>query len=258
MSGFAADITPLILTRDEEPNIARTLEQLTWARQVIVVDSFSTDATTEIAERFPNVRLVRRRFDDLARQWTFAVSLATTEWVMLLDADYFLPDRTIREIGSLHPPALVNAYEVRFVYAIRGRRLRASLYPPRPVLLRRSHFSFYMDGHTHRLRIDGITSRLEGEIVHDDRKSLRRFIERQRHYMRDEADKLRSTPMRDLPASSRIRKLVVVAPWAVLLHTLFVQRLLLDGPPGWYYAFERALAELILSGELLKGTRELR
>ncbi|HXG59032.1 MAG TPA: glycosyltransferase family 2 protein [Thermoanaerobaculia bacterium] len=251
MPAFSELVTPVVLTRDEAPNIGRTLGQLTWAREVIVVDSFSTDATAEIVATFPNARLVQRRFDDLATQWTFAVSLATTPWVLTLDADYYLPDRTLLEIARLEPPPMVHAYEVEFTYAIRGRPLRRSLYPPRAVLLRRGHFEFYMDGHTQRVRISGITGRLEGRIVHDDRKPLGAFIARQRRYMRDEAAKLRATPMRDLPLSGRVRKLVVVAPFAVLLHTLFVQRLVFSGPAGWYYAFERALAEGILSLELL-------
>ena len=45
-------ITPLILTYNEAPNIGRTLEQLTWARDIVVVDSFSTDDTVEIASSF--------------------------------------------------------------------------------------------------------------------------------------------------------------------------------------------------------------
>src|SRR4051794_11000683 len=83
-------ITPLILTRDEEANIGRTLPQLAWAREVVVVDSMSSDATVEIARRFANVRVVQRAFDSHDRQWSFGVEQVTTPWVLTLDADYFL------------------------------------------------------------------------------------------------------------------------------------------------------------------------
>ena len=58
-----ADITPVILTYNEAANIGRSLERLAWAREVVIVDSGSTDDTLAIAARFPNVRMVHRPFD---------------------------------------------------------------------------------------------------------------------------------------------------------------------------------------------------
>src|SRR5216684_3043071 len=97
-------ITPLILTRDEEANIGRTLAQLAWARQVVIVDSLSTDGTVAIARRFANVRVVPRAFDSHAGQWSFGVGQVTTPWVLTLDADYFVPEGFVRELASLDPP----------------------------------------------------------------------------------------------------------------------------------------------------------
>src|SRR5688572_31506214 len=148
MPGFADDVTPVVIAGDEEANIARTLGQLGWAKEVIVVDSFSKDATVEIARRFLNVRVVPRAIDTLAGQWTFAVAQARTPWVLTLDADYFAPAAFAREIEALTPARNVAGYESRFVYAIGGKPLRASLYPPRTVLLRADRCEFYMDGHT--------------------------------------------------------------------------------------------------------------
>lgn len=241
-------ITPVILTRDEAPNIARTLGQLTWARDVVVVDSVSTDDTASIARRFPNVRVIERPFDDLASQWTFAVAQAKTDWVLTLDADYFVPAAFTEEIASLDLSA--DGYEAEFRYAIDGRPLRATLYTARVVLLRRDRIEFYMDGHTQRVRIDGRVLPLRERIVHDDRKSLRSFIARQRRYMRDEAAKLWSADLRTLNTASRIRKLRVVAPLVVVPYTLFVKGLILDGRAGLHYALERFIAEAILSWEL--------
>ncbi|MGB2788468.1 MAG: glycosyltransferase, partial [Dokdonella sp.] len=69
-------ITPLILTWNEEANIARTLAKLAWAREVVVVDSGSTDSTHAICESFPNVRLVARPFDNHATQWNYGLKEA--------------------------------------------------------------------------------------------------------------------------------------------------------------------------------------
>lgn len=245
-------VTPVILTRDEAPNIGRTLVQLAWAKEVIVVDSFSTDDTLTIARTFPNVRILQRPLDDLAAQSAFGVAQSRTPWVLLLDADYFVTEELVRELGTLEPPPGVYGYIAAFDYAIGGRRLRASLYPARVVLLHRDHSELWQDGHTPRIRILGDTGTLRGKVVHDDRKSFRRFLERQRRYMRQEAAKLRAADAGNLNLPARIRKLIVVAPFAVLVHTLFVKRLLLDGLPGLHYTFERVIAELILSRELLR------
>src|ERR1043166_7854215 len=140
-------ITPLILTRDEEANIGRTLAQLTWAREVVVLDSMSSDATVEIARRFPNVRVVRRAFDSHAAQWAFGVAQVGTEWVLTLDADYFVPGSFVRELASLAPPPDLGGYEAGFNYAVGGRPIRCALYPPRAVLLHRGAFDIWQDGH---------------------------------------------------------------------------------------------------------------
>jgi glycosyltransferase involved in cell wall biosynthesis len=245
------DITPLILTGDEEANIGRTLAQLAWARQVIVVDSMSSDRTPEIARSFPNVRFVQRTFDSHAAQWSFGASLVASGWTLTLDADYFVPDELVRELATLDGHAA--GYEATFRYAVNGKTLRASLYPPRAVLLRRGQFEFWQDGHTQRVRVNGPVARLRTPIIHDDRKNLGRFVSRQRAYMREEAAKLRATPFASLNALGKLRTLRLAAPFAVLVYTLVVKRTLLDGPPGWRYAWERFLAECMLARELWRG-----
>jgi glycosyltransferase involved in cell wall biosynthesis len=248
-------ITPLILTRDEEPNIGRTLAQLAWAQRVVIVDSGSTDRTLAIARTFPNVVIAERALDTLAEQWSFALAQAATEWVLTLDADYFVPDRFTHELASLVPPLDVAGYEARFDYAIGGRRLRASVYTPRVVLLRRSAAQFWQDGHTQRVRVNGRVVPLMEPLVHDDRKPFSRFLARQRRYMRDEAAKLRATPWSRLNTAGRIRKLRFVAPLAVVAHTLLSKRLILDGRAGLHYAWERFVAEVILARELFRRGR---
>jgi len=246
-------ITPLILTRDEEANIGRTLMQLAWAREVVVVDSLSTDATVAIAQQFANVRVVPRAFDSHDAQWRFGVDQVATAWVLTLDADYFVPDDFVRELASLDPPPDIAGYEARFLYAIDGKPLRAALYPPRAVLLRRGAFEIWQDGHTQRVRVHGRVAPLRTPLIHDDRKDLGRFIDRQRKYMRQEAAKLRATPWKKLPTLGRIRKLRVVAPFATLFYTLIVKRTILDGRAGLRYALERCLAEAMLSVELFRS-----
>ena len=129
-----ADITPVILTYNEAANIGRSLERLSWAREVVIVDSHSTDETLSIASRFPNVRTVQRPFDTHAQQWRFAVEQTgiTSDWVLRLDADYMVEPQLREEMVGLKPDPATAAYEIAFTYCIDGRPLRASLYPALP------------------------------------------------------------------------------------------------------------------------------
>ena len=61
-------ITPLILTYNEAPNIRSTLQRLTWAKSVLVIDSFSTDETLRIISEFSNAVVLQRAFDHPANQ----------------------------------------------------------------------------------------------------------------------------------------------------------------------------------------------
>src|SRR5437764_1388519 len=72
--GVLAETTVMILTYNEAPNIGRTLEKLSWARRILVVDSFSTDETLAVAKRFPNVDVIQRRFDSFGGQSNFVLA----------------------------------------------------------------------------------------------------------------------------------------------------------------------------------------
>ncbi len=248
------DITPVILTFDEEPNIGRTLSKLQWARQIVVVDSGSQDDTVRIARANPRVRVVQRPFDRHAGQWNFAIrdTGIQTNWILALDADFVLSENLIVELGSLEPPEDVVGYKANFIYCIAGRPLRATVYTPVTVLFRREHAVYVQDGHTQRVTVNGKLAALSGVIFHDDRKPLSRWVASQDRYMRLEAEKLIHGDSSGLSWSGRIRKLRVVAPIAMLFYCLFVKGLVLDGRAGLFYSFQRVFAELLLSLHLLR------
>lgn len=247
-------VTALVLTFNEEPNLARTLGRLTSFSDVVVVDSDSTDRTREIAAGFANVRVVQRRFTTHAEQWNFGLQQTgiATAWVLALDADFVLTDEAVRELASLSPPSDVAGYRAAFTYCIDGRPLRSGVYPPVTVLYRRAVAHYEQDGHTQRVRIDGRVVPLAARILHDDRKPLGQWIASQVRYMRLEADKLASAPPASLAAVDRVRKLIVLAPPLVFLRCLFVGGGILDGWPGLFYALQRATAEVILSLSLVE------
>lgn len=244
-----ADITVLVLTFNEAPNIGRCLDRLTWARRVVVLDSLSSDDTVEIARRYANVEIHTRAFDDHASQWNHGLSLTTTTWVLSLDADYIVPESFSAEALEATSDRDVTAAFARIRYCVFGRPLRASLYPPRAVLFRRETCRYEADGHTQRLLVPGRSITLDTPFDHDDRKSLNRWLDSQGKYSRLEAAKLLSKPA--LTFQDRLRLTIVLAPPAIFIYTLVVKRGLLDGWPGWYYTLQRTLAEALLSLHLL-------
>lgn len=248
---FLEEVTPLILTWNEAPNIGRTLERLSWASNVVVVDSGSTDGTLEILGRSQAVRVCSRAFTTHAEQWNFGLTETSiaTEWVLALDADYVLSDALVQELRGLDPPADVTGYVARFVYWSLGRPLRGSLYPPKVALFRRRAARFVQDGHTQRLALEGQTRRLTHPINHDDRKDPARWRASQRAYALLEAERIRrgSASWRD-----RLRWLGL-GPVAAGIYSLVVKGAALDGRAGWYYARQRVIAEGLLALNLWSG-----
>lgn len=248
-------VTPIILTFNEAPNIARILAKLLWAEEVVVVDSGSTDQTLEILATFGNVRCVHRPFDSHANQWNFAIKETgiSTEWVLALDADYLLSDSLVAEIGALSPTNDVDGYETAFLYCIFGKPLRGTLYPPVTTLYRLNGARYVQDGHTQRLKLPGTVQRLGARIWHDDRKPLSRWLASQAKYADQEATLLLSKPANELRIQDRLRRLMVITPWLVPLYCMTVGRGALDGWAGIYYALQRGVAEAVLALKLLEA-----
>jgi glycosyltransferase involved in cell wall biosynthesis len=244
-------ITPLILTRDEVPNIARTLDKLAWARRIVVIDSGSTDGTIELLAGYPHVDIVSRPFDNFADQCNFGLTQVRTTWVLSLDADYELSDELVQELQDLQETELVRAYRVSFVYSIYGRRLRGSLYPPRTVLYRARDAHYVNEGHGHRVRVPGQVCQLRGVIYHDDRKPLSRWLATQQRYAQLEAEHLLSQTKVDLGIRERIRRLAWPAPPLVFFYTLLIKRCIFEGWPGWFYVLQRTLAEIMIAIEII-------
>ena len=215
-------ISVLILTYNEAPNIARTLAPLDRFSSIVVVDSGSTDETLEIARLHPGVRIEYRPFDAHADQWNFGLSVCdpTKAWVLALDADYVLPRTLIDEIERLAPDAHVSGYRVNFRYCVEGRPLRGSLYPSHVVLFRRENARFEQDGHTQRVVVDGAISHLVNLIDHDDRKPLPRWIASQQEYAKLEADHLFDAPPGSLRPVDRLRRMGWPTPILVFFYTL--------------------------------------
>jgi glycosyltransferase involved in cell wall biosynthesis len=252
------NVTALILTYNEQQNIGRSITALPNGMDVLIVDSGSSDATLDIARSArPNIKIVARVFDSFAAQCNFGLRQLETEWVLSLDADYILTPELSAAIAALDPPDDVAGYIAGFNYCIHGHRVRSSVYPPRAVLYRRRLAEYRDEGHGHRVQVKGRLLQWNGKIDHDDRKPLSYWIQAQDRYAVLEARLLSSTSSEHLNFQDRLRKKIFFAAPAMFLYLLIGRGLILDGWPGWYYVFQRTIAEMLLSLRLLTERERL-
>jgi glycosyltransferase involved in cell wall biosynthesis len=245
-------ITPVLLTHNEEQNIGRTLSLLKWAKDVVVVDSGSTDGTRTVLAAFPNVRVFKRRFDTHAKQWRYALeeTQIATDWILRLDADYQVSDELVSELTRLDPDAPVDAYRIRFDYAIFSQKLFSSLYPANTILLRKGKFCVSDKGHTEAWEVNGPIATLSGPVVHDDWKPTGQWVIGQMRYMQRELEWLR-VDRAGLVRWLRLRPPLM--PIVVFIYCLFGKGLIVSGRAGIFYALQRMVAEAILSLMVLEA-----
>jgi len=249
-------ITPLILTYNEAPNIQRILATLAWAKQIIVIDSISTDATINILNHYPNVTVYKRPFDTHATQWNYGIAQVHTPWCLSLDADYQITPELVTELQHLQPSDAIDGYFAPFRYCVFGKPLRGTILPPRQVLFRTTQGSYIDDGHTQLLVVKGQSASLASPILHDDRKPLSHWLWAQNRYTALEVKKLSTTPNHQLGLADKIRKTKILAPFIVFFYCLILKGGILDGWHGWYYAFQRVLVEILLSIHLIEADIE--
>ena len=100
-------VSGVITTYNEEHNIADCIRSLLWCDEIVVVDSFSTDRTLELASQFDKVRIMQRKYFGSASQKNWAMDQAQHEWILILDADERctpeLEAEIRRELTSIRP-----------------------------------------------------------------------------------------------------------------------------------------------------------
>lgn len=255
------NVTALVLTWNEEPNIDRTLSRLAWVARIVIVDSHSTDRTTQIAQQYPNAEVFYREFDAHTSQWNFGLHQTEidTDWVLSLDADYYLPDEVCREIAEIiNGENSADGYRLHFRYAINGKPIQSGIYPPVIALFRREKGVYRQDGHTQKLRLDGSVGDLRHTALHDDRKPMKRWLTSQYNYASLEAEKLLGAPKDSLSRQDKLRLKRKWTPFLVWMYCIFGRSGWRDGAAGSQYALQRMIAEALLQYCLIEKKSESR
>jgi glycosyltransferase involved in cell wall biosynthesis len=256
------DVTVIILTFNEATNIAHALGSVQhWAKQVFVVDSFSTDATLQVAARFP-CTVVQHRFENYAKQRNFALSELPirTEWIFFLDADEWIPDELKNEISAViarHPPENGFLAKSRFIWM--GKWIRRGYYPSWVMRFARFGKVVCEDRPIgEHLIVEGPTGKLANDYVHEDRKDISAWIAKHNQYSDHEALELLRNSARTegaLPESlfgtqaqrkRWVRNRVwgklppLIRPLAYFVYRYFIKGGFLDGREALSYHFLQA------------------
>jgi glycosyltransferase involved in cell wall biosynthesis len=185
-------ISVVILTLNEELNLPRCLEAISWCDDVLIVDSFSSDATLKIAGEH-GVRVVQRAFDSFAGQRNFALDHCELkyEWIFHLDADEVMTADLSAEILRCIAATDKDAYRVSSKLMFHGKfLLHAGLFPWYQVRLgRRGKLRFTQVGHGQREQLPShAIGTLKNSLFHFPfEKGLEDWIEKHNRYSTDEA-----------------------------------------------------------------------
>lgn len=121
----------LILTYNEEENISRCINSLSWSDDIVVLDSLSSDSTQRLASSFSNVRVFERPFDGYASQRNYGLKSIEYkhEWLLMVDADEVVEEQLAQEIRSIQSQNY-SIYRMRRKDFFYGKWLkRSSGYP---------------------------------------------------------------------------------------------------------------------------------
>ena len=193
------NITPVILTYNEEPNLRATLGSLLWAPRVVVLDSGSSDRTEEIARSFANVAWHVREFDSHAPQWSYAIRETgiDSRYVLALDADMRLGDGFREELAQFAMQT-GRAGLVPFEYRVHGRALMGSIYPAQVRVFAKEEIRIGQHGHTQVFEPGAPLYCFRSKLIHEDRKPFGRWLSNQLKYAALEAERIRTASTHSL------------------------------------------------------------
>jgi glycosyltransferase involved in cell wall biosynthesis len=185
----AETLSVAIITLNEEHNLARTLASVSFANEVVIVDSGSQDRTLEIARSF-GAKVIEKPWQGFARQKNLAIEHCSSAWILSLDADEELSPKLAQEIRSLlagKPNA--EAYMIRRQNLFLGRWIRrGGFYPdPKLRLFRRNAAHFTPPRFTERpvhetIAFEGRLEELQHDLIHHAYPTLESYIEHMNRY----------------------------------------------------------------------------
>jgi glycosyltransferase involved in cell wall biosynthesis len=186
-------ISVVIITNNEEDNILDLLHNISWADEVIIVDSLSTDRTVALAVD-AGAKVFQKEFEGFGNQKNYAIAQAANQWILLLDADErvseALKNSIIHHIGF---GTEIDAFYISRINYFLEKRIHFSGWQNDKIvrLIKKSKCKYNLNPVHESIIIDGLkTALLEGELEHYTYKSLSQFKSKQITYARIAAKEL--------------------------------------------------------------------
>jgi glycosyltransferase involved in cell wall biosynthesis len=243
-------ISATIVVLNEERNIARAIESLRCADEVVVVDSGSTDQTREIAIRL-GARVIEEPWRGYAAQKNFAARSAANDWILSIDADESVTGKLEAEILTLKKDGVrFDGYSFPRLAQYLGRWIRHSgWYPDRKVRLYDRGKAEWVGEYVHEsVRVTGTTGELHGNLLHYTCASLSEHLRT--------LDRYTSLAARELAAQNKVvpvRRLALDPAWT-FFRTYLLQRGFLDGRQGLAIAWMAALYTFLKYAKVCENT----
>ena len=229
-------ISVIVITKNEAASIARCLESVSWADEIIVLDSGSSDDTVSICREYtPHVH--QTGWPGFGPQKNRALDRATGDWVLSLDADEWVTPALRDEIARVvAQPQNVAAFRIPRLSSFCGRFMRHSgWWPDYVVRLFRRHAARFSDDAVHEhVIVDGRTGTLQEPLMHETFVDLQELLEKMNNY-----STLSAQDMKRAGKHSGLAMAVVRAAWA-FMRTYFLRGGFLDGREGFMLAVATA------------------
>ena len=229
-------ITAIIPTLNEEIHIEAAIKSVSFADEIIVIDSYSTDKTLEIAEKM-NVKIIKRKFDDFSSQKNFAIDQAKYPWIYILDADERVTPEVEKEIldAVKNPKDFVGFYVRRSFYFCSKNIHYGGCQRDKVVRLFLKEFCKYNGSPVHEtILAKGKLGFFKNKIEHYSYKNYDHYISKMNHY-----GDLRAKQFYKNKKKVNLFHLLVKPPARFFIH--YVIRLgFLDGMQGFIFAKTQA------------------
>lgn len=186
MQKLKEKVSGLIITFNEEKNIREVLECFDFCNEIVIVDSFSTDKTLEIAREFPKVKVIQNKFEDFTKQRNLALDEANNDWVLFLDGDERITPQLREEIiGELNKSDKKDAYYFyrKFYFAGKPIHYSGTQTDKNFRLFRKSKASYVKNKKVHEtLEVEGTIGILKNKLIHYSFESYEQFRKKMLYY----------------------------------------------------------------------------